>query len=109
MNSGIAESSSGAKELATGTESLSNGMTELTNATEEIPEQMQEEIDEMISQYDKSDYEAISFSSEQNNEYINSVQFVVQTESLHIPDDEQEEAVEQEPSMWQRFLQLIGL
>ncbi|GAJ97925.1 hypothetical protein [Geomicrobium sp. JCM 19055] len=109
LNNGIAESSTGANELAAGTESLSNGMTELTNATEEIPEQMQEEIDEMISQYDKSDYEAISFSSEQNNEYINSVQFVVQTESLHIPDDEQEEDVEEEPSMWQRFLQLFGL
>ncbi|MBM7633029.1 YhgE/Pip domain-containing protein [Geomicrobium sediminis] len=109
VDSGIAESSSGANELAAGTESLSNGMTELTNATEEIPEQMQEEIDEMISQYDKSDYEAISFSSEQNNEYINSVQFVVHTESLHMPDDEQEEDIEEEPSMWQRFLQLFGL
>lgn len=84
-------------------------MSELETATSDIPEQMQEEIDEMISQYDKSDFEAISFVSAENNELVNNVQFVIQTEGIVLPDDTEEASEEDDdPSIWQRFLALFG-
>ncbi|TSB47393.1 YhgE/Pip domain-containing protein [Alkalicoccobacillus porphyridii] len=109
LHSGISESANGSSQLSGGLSEIRGGMTELETATGEIPEQMQKEIDEMISQYDKSDFEAISFTSEENNDVINNVQFVIQTASITSPDDSEDEVEqEEEPGIWQRFLQLFG-
>jgi len=69
---------------------------------------MQEEIDEMISQYDKSDFDPVSFVSEENDEITNSVQFVIQTDSIQ-PEEDTEEAEEEEENegFWDRLLNLF--
>ncbi|MEY8752798.1 YhgE/Pip domain-containing protein [Alkalicoccobacillus gibsonii] len=109
LHNGMSESANGSSELSAGLSDIRGGMTELETATSDIPEQMQEEIDEMISQYDKSDFEAISFVSAENNELVNNVQFVIQTEGIVLPDDTEEASEENdEPSIWQRFLSLFG-
>ncbi|WP_152655913.1 YhgE/Pip domain-containing protein [Oceanobacillus sp. CFH 90083] len=108
IHEGIGEVSSGANELANGADELQNGTGELYDATQNIPDEMQEEIDEMISQYDKSDFDPVSFVSEKNNEITNSIQFVIQTDSLK-PEDITEEAEEDEDSegFWERLMNLF--
>ncbi|MDQ0207370.1 YhgE/Pip domain-containing protein [Alkalicoccobacillus murimartini] len=109
LDTGISETADGASELSNGLSELQEGTQELESATSEIPDQLQQEIDEMISQYDKSDFEPISFVSPENNDVIENVQFVIQTESIKTPDDSEQAAEdEEEPSIWQRFLQLFG-
>lgn len=109
LHSGISRSADGSGELSGGLSEIRDGMSELETATSEIPEQMQQEIDEMISQYDKSDFEAVSFVSEDNNDVIKNVQFVIQTESMKPPEETEETTeTEDDPSIWQRFLQLFG-
>lgn len=95
IDEGIGEASEGAGQLAEGAGELSSGTSRLHEATQDIPEDMQKEIDEMISQYDKSDYDPISFVSEENNEWTKSVQFVIQTDSMK-PKDHTEKAEEEE-------------
>ncbi|MFB4213746.1 YhgE/Pip domain-containing protein [Shouchella sp. JSM 1781072] len=107
IQNGIEESAAGSSELANGGASLHSGINELHDATAEIPEQMQQEIDEMISQYDKSDFEPVSFVHENNDDLVENVQFVIQTEPLTKDDPTQEVEEEEELSIWQRFLNLF--
>ncbi|WP_078393221.1 hypothetical protein [Shouchella patagoniensis] len=109
IHSGIEESAGGTNELSSGLSEVHQGMGELEKATAEIPDEMQTEIDEMIAQYDKSDYEAISFVSPENNDIVKNVQFVIQTESVKLVENNEEaDDDEDEPSIWQRFLQLFN-
>ncbi|MDM8101112.1 MULTISPECIES: YhgE/Pip domain-containing protein [Oceanobacillus] len=108
IHNGISESASGSNELANGADELQDGTSELYDATESIPDEMQEEIDEMISQYDKSDFDPVSFVSEENDEITNSVQFVIQTDSIQ-PEEDTEETEEEEENegFWDRLLNLF--
>ncbi|GAF63243.1 hypothetical protein BTS2_0134 [Bacillus sp. TS-2] len=108
LHGGIIEMKDGASELSSGTNELEKGTKELADVTSKLPEEMQEEIDQMIAEFDKSDFEAISFTSSENNEVISSVQFVMKTEALKKDDstaDEEEE--ETNEGFWQRFLNLF--
>ena len=107
LDGGIAALSDGTAELSNGAGELHAGTSELHGATSELPEQMTEEIDKMISEYDKSDFEVVSFVSEQN-ENVNSVQFVLKTEGIQIEEPEIEEEEVEEKSIWQRFLDLFS-
>lgn len=108
IHSGIAEASSGSDELASGANELQNGTSELYDATQSIPDEMQEEIDEMISQYDKSDFDPVSFVAEENNEMTNSVQFVIQTDSIQQEEDTEEaEEDEEDEGFWDKLMNLF--
>ncbi|MBU8597456.1 hypothetical protein CHH78_12895 [Shouchella clausii] len=111
IHEGIGETAEGSTELSSGMEDIHNGAKELEEATADVPEQMQAEIDDMLSQYDKSDFEPVSFVSPENNDVIENVQFVFQTERLTLPEETQteEDNTEENVSLWQRFLQLFGL
>ncbi|ERN54032.1 hypothetical protein A33I_08660 [Alkalihalophilus marmarensis DSM 21297] len=107
IHSGIGELSGGTTELENGTSELRSGTTKLYDATSNLPEQMQEEIDAMISEYDKSDFEAVSFVSDKNDN-VNTVQFVIKTEA--IKKEEQEVTVdveEKEENFWTRLMDLF--
>ncbi|MFB4159610.1 YhgE/Pip domain-containing protein [Geomicrobium sp. JSM 1781026] len=106
INDGIAETAGEVPALSNGIGEIHAGMGELQEATEEIPDQMQEEIDEMISQYDKSDYDAVSFVAPEKGN-VNSVQFVIQTASLTLPEEEDEPVEDEDNSFWDRLLQLF--
>jgi len=108
LHSGIVGLSGGTNELENGVGQLHNGTGTLYEATNNLPDQMKEEIDSMISEYDKSDFEAVSFVSDKN-EKINSVQFVIKTESILLEEKEDtEKPEEEEKGFWARLKELFS-
>ncbi|WP_062047716.1 hypothetical protein [Bacillus sp. JCM 19034] len=107
LHSGMSELTDGTSEFAEGVSELEDGTQELYDATSDLPEQMQEEIDQMIAEYDKSDLEVHSFVSDKN-EHVNTVQFVIQTESISIEEDVSTiDEVEEEEGFWDRLIRLF--
>lgn len=107
LHDGIAELQGGTEELENGVGELHDGTNNLHEATSDLPEQMTEEIDQMISEYDKSDFKAVSFVSSKNKN-INSVQFVLKTESIKAEESETtKETVEDKKGFWTRLLDLF--
>ncbi|MFC0560574.1 YhgE/Pip domain-containing protein [Halalkalibacter alkalisediminis] len=108
LHSGIVELSGGTNELAGGATELHNGTGTLAKSTSKLPDQMQEEIDRMIAEYDKSDFDPVSFVSS-NNEQISTVQFVIKTESIKKEEQETNELqVVEEKGFWKRLLDLFS-
>ncbi|MBM7578016.1 YhgE/Pip domain-containing protein [Jeotgalibacillus terrae] len=107
LHSGIGGLTGGTAELESGAGELYSGTSELASATSELPDQLQEEIDGMISEFDKSDFEPVSFVSKQNDK-VEAVQFVIKTDSLKKDDAEEteDEAIE-EKSFWDRLVELF--
>ncbi|WP_208590255.1 YhgE/Pip domain-containing protein [Gracilibacillus suaedae] len=107
LHTGIVELEDGTTALEDGASELHDGTTELADSTSDLPDQMQDEIDEMINDYDKSDFDAESFVSDKN-ENVQSVQFVIKTESITQDEEEdEEEETEEEKSFWDRLLDLF--
>ncbi|MET3508086.1 YhgE/Pip domain-containing protein [Halalkalibacter oceani] len=108
LHHGIGEATEGSGELAAGADALHNGTGKLHEATSSLPEQMQEEIDAMISDYDKSDFDPVSFVSEKNHN-VDTVQFVIKTAGVE--KEEPEEAPverEEEKSFWTKLRELFS-
>ncbi|AOM84261.1 YhgE/Pip domain-containing protein [Salisediminibacterium beveridgei] len=108
IDSGVDEVTSGTSELGEGTSDLTEGTAELRNNTTDLPEQIQDEVDQMMAEYDKSDYEPVSFVSDKNDQ-VGVVQFVLRTEAIELPDEEDDELEEDEDENWfDRILQLFN-
>lgn len=108
LHSGIVELANGTTELESGVGELQDGTGKLYESTSDLPEQMQEEIDNMIAEYDKSDFEAVSYVSPKN-EKVNSVQFVIRTDSLKIEEQETEtDEAPEEKTFWDRLRELFS-
>lgn len=107
LDSGIQDLSEGTSSLDSGANELQNGTQELQEATSDLPGDLQSEVDEMMDDYDASDFEPKSFVSEQN-EKVDVVQFVLQTEPIEVEEPETtEEADEEEKSFWDRLMDLF--
>lgn len=107
IHNGIVELSGGTANLDEGVVELQDGTKELHESTHDLPDQMQTEIDEMMSDYDKSDFKAISFVSNKN-ENINNVQFVLKTESIKADDSKLvEQPKKEKEGFWARLLNLF--
>lgn len=107
VHAGIVELTGGTGELEDGVNELDDGTDTLYESTKDMPEQMQEEVDEMIADYDKSDFDIVSFVSTEN-EKINSVQFVIKTESIEMEEQESDEEQEEEQKgFWDRLIDLF--
>ncbi len=108
LHLGIVELSGGTENLDGGVRELHKGTNELYKSTSDLPNQVQEELDKLIAEYDKSDFEAVSFVSS-NNEKINSVQFVIKTESIKKEEQKtNEKQVEEVKGFWARLLDLFS-
>ncbi|WP_036842017.1 X-X-X-Leu-X-X-Gly heptad repeat-containing protein [Pontibacillus marinus] len=108
IHGGIAELTNGTQELENGASELHNGTSELASSTSDLPEQMQKEIDQMVNEYDKSDFDPVSFVSSKN-EKVTSVQFVIKTKSIKKVEEEKEEPQkEEEKSFWDRLMALFS-
>ncbi|MFB9974110.1 YhgE/Pip domain-containing protein [Allobacillus sp. SKP2-8] len=108
IHTGINEFDQGVSELEEGVVELKDGTQELHDSTKDMPQEMTEEIDEMISQYDKSDFDPVSFVSEKN-EQVDHVQFVIQTKSIEVEEPEEEEPEKEEKSsFWEKFKALFS-
>lgn len=107
IHEGIEELSTGTGELENGVRQLHDGTAELASSTRDLPEQMRAEASQMMADYDKSDFEVVSFVSPQN-ENINSVQFVLRTEGIKTQKPEASETpVEEKEGFWARFVNLF--
>lgn len=107
LHEGIGELSEGTSELDSGTNELKEGSEELDSETSDMPNEMQEQVDELLEDYDNSDFEPVSFVSE-DNEDVDVVQFVLQTENIEQDEPEAEvEEEEEDKGFWDRFLDLF--
>ena len=93
---------SGTKALADGlftlyeaTGTLSDGTTELVDKTADMDDEIQDQIDDLLDSISGGDTEITSFVSSKNTD-VHSVQFVMNTEAIELPDETEAVAVEQE-------------
>jgi len=107
LHMGVSGIAGGNSELHGGINELYAGATKLYNGVKEMPTQIEAEIDKMMSQYDKSDFKPISFVSSQN-EGTKAVQFVIKTEGIAKPkEQEKAEVITEKSNIWTRFLALF--
>jgi putative membrane protein len=107
LHSGISGLTGGTSDLNKGVGELHSGTSELHQETKDLPEQMQQEINEMIKEYDKSDFEPVSFVSAKN-EKVTSVQFVIKTEAIEKEEQETKKAKpEKKKGFWDLLLELF--
>lgn len=98
----------GTAELVSGTKELTDGTGELREKTNLIDSTATEELDDMLNSMTK-EYETISFVSNKNTD-VQSVQFVITTKAIEIPEIEAApEEAEEELNFWQKLLKLFGL
>lgn len=98
----------GTTELVSGTQELSDGTSELREKTDFIDSTATDELDNMLNSMTK-EYNAVSFVSDKNTE-VQSVQFVITTQAIEIPEIETAlDEPEEELSFWQKLLRLFGL
>ena len=107
LDGGIGEFAAGTGTLTSGTQQLADGLSQLNDNTKDLPAQIDETIDELLSGYDTSDFEPVSFVSAKN-EGVHAVQFVFTTEGVA-----KEKIVEPEPepveeNFWTRLKNLFS-
>ena len=98
---------SGIDSIGEGVSALSKGTNELNSKTSNLPDEIDDKIDEMVSKYSNSDFNPVSFASEENTN-VESVQFAIRADAIKVKDEEkvEEEKVE-EKNMWQLFTDLF--
>lgn len=99
---------SGISGISGGTAELSDGISQLDDETSAIPEQ----IEELLGSSDEESFKVKSFLDERNED-TESVQFVLTTAAIELPETESEpEPVEEDSSffgaIWERFLALFN-
>ncbi len=106
FHSGLSDYTNGVAELSDGSAEFCDGMGEFADGVSEIPDEIQSSIDEMMEQYGGSDYTSISFTDERN-ENISSVQFVISTDGVELPETEEEESEQKVMGFWDRLAALF--
>lgn len=97
----------GVIELQDGVIELNDGVAELQDGTKDMSSDIEEMMDDMTSEYDKSDYIATSFVSDKSSN-PDTVQFVLKTDEIKSEEVvEVIEIVEDQRTMWERFLDLF--
>lgn len=109
LRDGTAELVNSIAELYDGTSQLKDGTGEMRDETDGMDTQITDKIDEMVNGITGGDYEPVSFVSDKNTN-VKAVQFVIQTESVHIKEaDEATPVVEEKLNFWQKVLKLFGI
>ena len=109
LRDGTAELVNSIAELYDGTSQLKDGTGEMRDETDGMDTQITDKIDEMVNGITGGDYEPVSFVSDKNTN-VKAVQFVIQTESVHIKEaDEAAPVVEEKLNFWQKVLKLFGI
>ncbi len=106
---GTAELYDGVAALCDGAQEMADGTGEFRAETADMNIQIDEEIDSILETIGGSMEHPVSFVSEKNTR-VDSVQFVIQTEAIEIQEEEElPDTVEEELSLWQKFLQLFEM
>ena len=107
LDEGVAELLAGVVALYDGTSELKDGTGELRSETDGMDDEISDQIDDLISSITGDESETISFVSDKNTN-VDAVQFVIQTEGIHMEEvEETEEETEENPTFWQKFLELF--
>ncbi|MGN1101205.1 MAG: hypothetical protein ACI4RG_03370, partial [Huintestinicola sp.] len=106
---GGSELADGAKELMEGAAEMHDGTSELRSETDKIDDTFGDDLSGMLESMNNDDYEVKSFISEKNTD-VKSVQFVIKTDAVLIPEAE-EAAAEPERKLTfpEKLLSLFGL
>lgn len=96
----------GAGQLKDGTGTLKDGTGELRDKTSDMDTKITDKVDEMIDDVIGGEFVPISFLSEKNTN-VEAVQFVIQTQAVEIPEQVEQEEVKEEPTFWQRIVNLF--
>lgn len=106
---GISEYTNGVSTAADGAKELKDGLQEFYEQTLNMDTEISDKIQELIDGTTGSGYELSSFVSDKNTE-VNSVQFVIQTDAIEIPDPPApEKPQEAKLTFWDKFLRLFGV
>lgn len=106
---GVVTMYDGTVELYDGTVTLKDGTLEFKTETENLETELKDKINDAIKDILGSDFEVISFVSEKNKN-VESVQFVIQTEAITIPETPTPVTpAEEKLNFWQKLLRLFGL
>lgn len=93
LDNGVTELLDGIAALYEGSGELKDGTDELRTETSGMDQEIEDQINELLDSISGGEKEVRSFTSEKNKN-IESVQFVIKTEGIEIP-EEQEEIVEE--------------
>ena len=94
LDEGVAELLTAIAQLYEGTGELKDGTSTMREETSGMDSEINDKIDDLLNSITGGDMELSSFVSEKN-ENIKSVQFVIQTESIHLA--EVEATIEEAP------------
>jgi len=114
LRDGTATLLDGAIELHDGTVKLRDGTVELLDGTLELRDKttdayLKDKIEKAIDEALGSDFDPVSFVSDRNTN-VDSVQFVIKTPDISVPEEEYVEPAPAAPlNFWQKLLGLFGL
>ncbi len=107
LKNGVSTLYDGAEDLSDGSKKLSDGTKELRKQTDGIDEKIDNEIEALLDDIKGMDLTDVSFVSEKNTD-VSSVQFVIKTDAVVMPEVEVEEAESPKPlTFWQKLKQLF--
>ena len=107
LSNGSAQLDEAVATLASAMQTLSENMALLDAETSVMPETAAEQIEELMADYEFAAFDGSSFASSANDDVVN-VQFVLTTEAIEIPEDEQEAEEEEELGFIGRLLALFS-
>lgn len=109
LDDGVAELLTGIEQLYDGSGELQDGTSEMKEETSGMDTEINDKIDELLETIKGGDAETTSFVSTKNTD-VDSVQFVIKTDSIQIPKEETtENEAPKKLTFWQKFLRLFGL
>ena len=109
LSDGANELGDACSEFHSGALKLKDGTSELRSETDGMNNKISDKIDEIPDSITGGDEAIVSFTSDKNTD-IDSVQFVIKTEAIEIPEaPDEESAAEKELNFWQKVLRLFGL
>lgn len=107
LASALDQLAGGTGQLASGAGDLADGTLTLAQETQGIPDEISVEIESIMSAYDTSDFEPVSYVSSKNTN-VSLVQFVLTTDAISAPETEEPEEEEEEQTVLDRFVALFS-
>lgn len=106
LESGSSSLAAGIRRYVSGMEQLNGGIQSLDDETSKLPSVVQGEIDDMMAEFDFPEFAPRSFVSAQNSN-VRSVQFVMTTPDISVPDEAEPEPDQPEETFADRFFNLF--
>lgn len=109
LDSGMGNLYDGITSLADGAGKVSTGADKMRNKTTGMDTKIDEKIDDVTKSITGTDSEVVSFASEKNKN-IKSVQFVIKTSAITMPEQKEEkQETEEKLNFGQKILHLFGI